>query len=86
MSVFTKDLVCQQAVELVTDYLEDVLSRRERRAFERHLEDCDGCTGVPRAGPRGDRDDRRRSAPTTSPRRRSTGSSACSWSTAGTPA
>lgn len=45
MSVFTKDLVCQQAVELVTDYLEDVLSRRERRAFERHLEECDGCTG-----------------------------------------
>jgi len=43
VSVFTKDLVCQQAVELVTDYLEDVLSRRERRAFESHLEACDGC-------------------------------------------
>ena len=45
MSVFTKDLVCQEAVELVTDYLEDVMSRRERRAFERHLQACDGCTG-----------------------------------------
>ncbi|HEV3328180.1 MAG TPA: zf-HC2 domain-containing protein [Acidimicrobiales bacterium] len=45
MSVFTKDLVCQQAVELVTDYLEGVLSRGERRAFERHLEGCDGCAG-----------------------------------------
>jgi anti-sigma factor RsiW len=45
VSVFTKDLVCQQAVELVTDYLEGVLSRRERRAFERHLEGCDGCAG-----------------------------------------
>jgi anti-sigma factor RsiW len=44
VSVFTKDLVCQEAVELVTDYLEGVLSRRERRAFERHMEDCDGCT------------------------------------------
>jgi anti-sigma factor RsiW len=43
VSVFTKDLVCREAVELVTDYLEDVLSRGERRAFERHLEDCDGC-------------------------------------------
>ena len=43
MSVFTKDLVCQEAVELVTDYLEGVLSRRERRAFEHHLEACDGC-------------------------------------------
>lgn len=43
MSVFTKDLVCQSAVELVTEYLEGALSRRERRAFERHLEACDGC-------------------------------------------
>lgn len=43
MSVFTRELVCRQAVELVTDYLEDVLSRGERRAFERHLEACDGC-------------------------------------------
>jgi anti-sigma factor RsiW len=45
VSVFTKDLVCQQAVELVTDYLEGVLSRRDRRALERHLEACDGCAG-----------------------------------------
>lgn len=45
MSVFTRDLVCQQAVELVTDYLEGVLSRRERRALERHLAACDGCEG-----------------------------------------
>ena len=43
MSVFTKDLVCQEAVELVTEYLEGVLSRGERRAFERHLAACDGC-------------------------------------------
>ena len=43
MSVFTKDLVCQQAVELATDYLEGVLSRGERRSFERHLAACDGC-------------------------------------------
>lgn len=43
MSVLTKDLVCQQAVELATEYLEGSLSRRERRAFERHLAACDGC-------------------------------------------
>jgi anti-sigma factor RsiW len=43
MSVLTRDLVCQQAVELVTEYLEGALSRRDRRAYERHLEACDGC-------------------------------------------
>ena len=39
-----RDLVCQQAVELVTDYLEDALSRRARRRFERHLAGCPHCT------------------------------------------
>jgi anti-sigma factor RsiW len=38
------DLVCQQAVELVTDYLEGALSRRERRRFESHLAGCPHCT------------------------------------------
>jgi anti-sigma factor RsiW len=38
-----RDLVCREAVELVTDYLEGKLSRRETRAFEAHLNDCDGC-------------------------------------------
>jgi anti-sigma factor RsiW len=38
------DLVCQQAVELVTDYLEGALSRRERRRFEAHLSGCPHCT------------------------------------------
>lgn len=38
------DLSCQQVVELVTDYLEGRLSRRERRRFERHLKACDGCS------------------------------------------
>jgi len=37
-------LVCQQAVELVTDYLEDALSRADRRRFEKHLANCRGCT------------------------------------------
>jgi anti-sigma factor RsiW len=38
-----RDLVCQQAVELVTDYLEGRLSRRDRRRFERHLTGCPNC-------------------------------------------
>jgi predicted anti-sigma-YlaC factor YlaD len=38
-----KDLVCQQAVELVTDYLEGSLSRRDLRRFEAHLRACRNC-------------------------------------------
>jgi predicted anti-sigma-YlaC factor YlaD len=38
-----KDLVCQQAVELVTDYLDGALSRCERRRFETHLRACPNC-------------------------------------------
>ena len=36
--------MCQQAVELVTDYLEGALSRGDRRRFERHLRACPNCT------------------------------------------
>ncbi len=39
-----KDLVCQQAVELVTDYLEGALTRRDRRRLEAHLRDCPNCS------------------------------------------
>jgi anti-sigma factor RsiW len=39
-----RDLVCQQAVELVTDYLEGVLSRADRRRYEGHLAGCPDCT------------------------------------------
>ena len=38
------DLVCQQAVELVTGYLEGSLSGRDRRRFEAHLAGCPHCT------------------------------------------
>ena len=38
------ELVCQQVVELVTDYLEDALSAADRRRFERHLAGCPHCT------------------------------------------
>jgi anti-sigma factor RsiW len=38
-----RDLACQQAVELVTDYLERVLPRSLRRRFEAHLAGCPDC-------------------------------------------
>jgi anti-sigma factor RsiW len=38
------DLVCQQVVELVTDYLEGGLSRSDRRRFKDHLRTCPDCT------------------------------------------
>ena len=36
-------LVCQQAVALVTDYLDDALSRADRHRFEAHIADCPHC-------------------------------------------
>ena len=36
-------VVCRQAVELVTDYLEDALGRRDRARFEAHLDQCPHC-------------------------------------------
>ena len=43
-TVGRRDLACQQAVELVTEYLEGTLSRRDRRRFEAHLAACPNCT------------------------------------------
>lgn len=43
MGLLTRDLVCRQAVELVTDYLEGRLSRRGRRRFEAHIAACPNC-------------------------------------------
>ena len=37
-------LTCRELVRLITDYLEGSLPDRERRRFERHLKDCEGCT------------------------------------------
>jgi anti-sigma factor RsiW len=39
-----REIVCRQAVELVTDYLEGTLSRRDRRRFEAHLRGCVNCS------------------------------------------
>jgi anti-sigma factor RsiW len=37
-------LVCQQAVELMSDYLDGSLSRRDRKRLEQHLAGCDACS------------------------------------------
>ena len=44
LGVFRRDLVCQQVVEMVTSYLEDGLSRSDRRRLEKHLAGCPLCT------------------------------------------
>jgi anti-sigma factor RsiW len=36
-------LSCQELVELVTDYLEGVLTPAERARFEAHVAACEGC-------------------------------------------
>jgi anti-sigma factor RsiW len=38
------ELVCQEMVELITDYLEGALSRSQRRRFDAHLAGCEHCT------------------------------------------
>jgi anti-sigma factor RsiW len=39
-----RDLVCQEAIELLTEYLEGTLSRRQRRRLEAHLDACPNCS------------------------------------------
>jgi anti-sigma factor RsiW len=38
------ELVCQEMVELITDYLEGALTRSQRRRFDAHLAGCEHCT------------------------------------------
>jgi anti-sigma factor RsiW len=37
-------LVCQELVELITDYLEDMLDAYDRGRFEAHIASCAHCT------------------------------------------
>ena len=39
-----RPMACRELVELVTDYFDGALSRRDRRRFERHIAGCDGCS------------------------------------------
>jgi anti-sigma factor RsiW len=43
LSAWRRDLVCRDAVALMTDYLEGVMPARQRARLERHLAACDGC-------------------------------------------
>ncbi len=40
----TAGLACKEVVELVSDYLEEVLLPEKRAALEEHLAGCPGCT------------------------------------------
>ena len=43
MGAETRDLTCQELVEIITDYLEGALSPADRARFEAHIRTCDGC-------------------------------------------
>jgi anti-sigma factor RsiW len=43
-SLSPERMTCRELVQVITDYLEGALSRRDRRRFDRHLRECDGCT------------------------------------------
>jgi len=38
-----RELQCKALVQLVTEYLDDVLVPHERAAFERHVGECEDC-------------------------------------------
>jgi predicted anti-sigma-YlaC factor YlaD len=44
LSLRRRDLVCRQAVEMISDYLEGALGRRDRRRLETHLRACPNCS------------------------------------------
>ena len=44
MGILSRDLVCRDAVSLVTQYLEGSLNRRQCRRFEAHLRQCPNCS------------------------------------------
>ncbi len=42
--VSPEEIACQEVVELVSDYIEGALPRRERRRLEAHLSGCEHCS------------------------------------------
>jgi len=44
VTVLRRDLVCREVVELLSDYLDGGLPRRQRRRLERHLDACGACS------------------------------------------
>jgi predicted anti-sigma-YlaC factor YlaD len=43
MGDLQNELNCRGLVEVVTDYLEDVMAPSEAEVIEQHLESCEGC-------------------------------------------
>jgi anti-sigma factor RsiW len=39
-----RELVCREAVELMTAYLDDSLGAKDRARLDEHLAECPGCT------------------------------------------
>jgi anti-sigma factor RsiW len=44
MKLTSHPLVCQEAVELMSDYVEGSLTRRDRKRLEKHLAACPHCS------------------------------------------
>jgi anti-sigma factor RsiW len=44
MSLFVRDMACQELVELVAAYFDGSLSRSDRRRFRTHIRGCPHCT------------------------------------------
>jgi anti-sigma factor RsiW len=44
MSLFTREMACQELVELVTAYFDGSLSWTDRRRFRAHIRGCEHCT------------------------------------------
>ena len=44
MSLFTREMPCQELVELVTAYFDGSLTRSDRRRFRAHIRGCEHCT------------------------------------------
>jgi anti-sigma factor RsiW len=44
VSLFVREMPCQELVELVTAYFDGSLSRADRRRFRAHIRGCDACT------------------------------------------
>ncbi len=44
LSLRPRALACQEVIELLTEYLEGTLSRRQRRRLETHLATCPNCS------------------------------------------
>ena len=40
------EIACRELVRLVSDYLDEYLTQADRRRFDEHLAECDGCVTI----------------------------------------